>query len=147
MSIHRHQGRTQDFRRGGGGVAEIRQRNYNKPNKRATELKPRTCAHQGSMFRPYTSVCFVESSIFIRLLFRPRPAGVSLGGGGGKAPFGPPGYAPGRVHIYLDRPTYIHVGLYTYIHIHTYIYIGPTYIHTHVYIGLHIAYIHVYAYT
>ena len=26
----------------------------NKPNKRATELKPRTCAHQGSMFRPYS---------------------------------------------------------------------------------------------
>ena len=25
----------------------------NKPNKRATELKPRTCAHQGSMLRPY----------------------------------------------------------------------------------------------
>ena len=26
----------------------------NKPNKRATELKPRTCAHQGSIFRPYS---------------------------------------------------------------------------------------------
>ena len=31
--------------RGGGG--------RDLPNKRATELKPRTCAHQGSMFRPY----------------------------------------------------------------------------------------------
>ena len=39
----------------------------NKPKKRATELKPRPCAHQGSMFRPYTSV-FVESSIFTALV-------------------------------------------------------------------------------
>ena len=43
--IH-YQGRTQDFRKGGGG-GEIRQQT-NKPNKRATELKP--CAHQGAMF-------------------------------------------------------------------------------------------------
>ena len=40
----------------------------NKPNKRATELKPRPCAHQGSMFRPYYSVCVVESSIFTTLV-------------------------------------------------------------------------------
>ena len=40
-----------------------------KPNKRATGLKPATCAHQGSMFRPYTSsVCFVESSICTALV-------------------------------------------------------------------------------
>ena len=35
-----------------------------------------------------------------------RPAGVSLGGGGGgKAPFGPPGYAPGMVmkRIIMDK--------------------------------------------
>ena len=36
----------------------------NKPKKRTTDLKPRTCAHQGSMFRPYTSACFVDTSIF-----------------------------------------------------------------------------------
>ena len=41
------QGRTQDFRGGG----KIRQ--ANKQTKRVTELKPPTCAHQGSMFRPY----------------------------------------------------------------------------------------------
>ena len=59
------QGRTQDFRRGGVPRSA---KEANKPNKRATELKPRTCAHQGSMFRPYTSVCFVESSIFTALV-------------------------------------------------------------------------------
>ena len=51
--------------RGGGaerrGVGVPRSaKEANKPNKRAAELKPRTCAHQGSMCRPYTSVCFVE---------------------------------------------------------------------------------------
>ena len=40
----------------------------NKPNKRANELKPLTCAHQGSMFIGPTSVCFVESSIFTALV-------------------------------------------------------------------------------
>ena len=45
------QGRTQDFRRGGGGPRSAKE--ANKPKKRATELKPRTCAHQGSIFRPY----------------------------------------------------------------------------------------------
>ena len=35
----------------GGGPRSAKQ--ANQPNKRATELKPRTCAHQGSMFRPY----------------------------------------------------------------------------------------------
>ena len=58
------QGRTQDFRSGGGGARSAKE--ANKPKKRATELKPRTCAHQGSMFRP--SVCFVESSIFTALV-------------------------------------------------------------------------------
>ena len=58
---------TQDFRRGGGarggegarggGGGERRgggdpPKKLYKPNKRATGLKPRTCAHQGSMFRP-----------------------------------------------------------------------------------------------
>ena len=44
---------------GGGGGAERRggvprsPKEANKPNKCATELKPRTCTHQGSMFRPY----------------------------------------------------------------------------------------------
>ena len=55
------QGRSQDFRRGGGGGGAERRgggvprspKEANKPNKRATELKRRTCAHQGSMFRPY----------------------------------------------------------------------------------------------
>ena len=37
--------------RGGGGGARSA-KEANKPNKRATGLKPRTCAHQGSMFRP-----------------------------------------------------------------------------------------------
>ena len=57
------QGRTQDFRRGGGG-AERRgggaergggprsAKEANNPNKHATELKSCTCAHQGSIFRP-----------------------------------------------------------------------------------------------
>ena len=36
---------------GGGGARSAKE--ANKPNKRATGLKPRTCAHQGSMFRPY----------------------------------------------------------------------------------------------
>ena len=35
----------------GGGVPRSA-KEANKPNKRATGLKPRTCAHQGSMFRP-----------------------------------------------------------------------------------------------
>ena len=54
---------------GGGGVPRYAKQT-NKPNKRATELKPLTCAHQGSMFRPYIlySVCFVESSIFTTLV-------------------------------------------------------------------------------
>ena len=57
------QGRTQDFRRGGGGPRggggarggggrPRSAKQANKPNKRTTGLKPRTCAHQGSMFRP-----------------------------------------------------------------------------------------------
>ena len=37
--------------REGGGVPRSA-KEANNPNKRATELKPRTCAHQGSMFRP-----------------------------------------------------------------------------------------------
>ena len=54
---------------GGGGVGVPRSaKQANKPNKHATELKPRPCAHQGSMFRPYTSVCFVERSIFTTLV-------------------------------------------------------------------------------
>ena len=52
---------------GGGGMPRSAKQ-ANKPNKRATELKPLTCAHQGSMFRPYYSVCFVESSIFTTLV-------------------------------------------------------------------------------
>ena len=52
---NRPQGRSQDFRGGGreegGGARSAKE--ANKPNKRATELKPRTCAHQGSIFRPY----------------------------------------------------------------------------------------------
>ena len=49
------QGRTQDFRRGGGreeGGGPRSAKEAKKPNKRATGLKPATCAHQGSMFRP-----------------------------------------------------------------------------------------------
>ena len=54
--------------RGGGGPRSPKE--AKKPNKRATELKPRTCAHQGSMFSlGPTSVCFVESSIFTALAF------------------------------------------------------------------------------
>ena len=40
------------FSQGGGGVPRSA-KEANTPNKRATELKPLTCAHQGSMFRPY----------------------------------------------------------------------------------------------
>ena len=36
--------------RGGGGPRSAKE--ANNPNKRAAELKPRPCAHQGSMFRP-----------------------------------------------------------------------------------------------
>ena len=49
------QGRSQDFRRGGaegGGGVPRSAKEANNPNKRAAELKPRPCAHQGSMFRP-----------------------------------------------------------------------------------------------
>ena len=57
------QGRTQDLRRGGGCREEGRgcrewgggprsTKEANNPNKHATELKSRTCAHQGSIFRP-----------------------------------------------------------------------------------------------
>ena len=54
------QGRSQDFRRGGGGGGAEgggggvprSAKEANNPNKRAAELKPRPCAHQGSMFRP-----------------------------------------------------------------------------------------------
>ena len=50
------QGRTQDFRRGGGaesgGGGPRSTKEANNPNKHATELKSRTCAHQGSIFRP-----------------------------------------------------------------------------------------------
>ena len=35
---------------GGGGARSAKQ--ANKPNKRATELKPRTCAHQGQCLGP-----------------------------------------------------------------------------------------------
>ena len=38
---------------GGGGGGPRSTKEANKPNKRATELKPCTCADQGSMFRPY----------------------------------------------------------------------------------------------
>ena len=37
---------------GGGGGVPRSAKEANNPNKRATELKPRTYAHQGSMFRP-----------------------------------------------------------------------------------------------
>ena len=37
--------------RGGEGVPRSAKEAHN-PNKRAAELKPRTCAHQESMFRP-----------------------------------------------------------------------------------------------
>ena len=72
--IRGFQGRTQDFRRGGprgggprggegggreegggargGGGGPKSAKEANMPNKRATGLKPRTCTHQGSMFRP-----------------------------------------------------------------------------------------------
>ena len=59
-------GFSEGAERRGGGPRSAKE--ANKPNKRATELKPRTCAHQGSMFRPYYSVCFVESSIFTALV-------------------------------------------------------------------------------
>ena len=51
---HRTQGRSQDFRRGGGGGGGVPRsaKEANNPNKRAAELKPRPCVHQGSMFRP-----------------------------------------------------------------------------------------------
>ena len=57
-AMNQPQGRTRDFRRGGGvprgrGGGPRSAKEANKPNKRATELKPRPCAHQGSMFRPY----------------------------------------------------------------------------------------------
>ena len=62
VELEEHQGRTQDFRRGvprggegvprGGGGVPRSAKEANNPNKRATELKPRTYAHQGSMFRP-----------------------------------------------------------------------------------------------
>ena len=52
----------QDFRMGGaerrgggaerGGGVPRSAKEANNPNKRTTELKPRTCVHQGSMFRP-----------------------------------------------------------------------------------------------
>ena len=40
------------FSEGGGGLPRSA-KEANNPNKRAIELKPRPCAHQGSMFRPY----------------------------------------------------------------------------------------------
>ena len=50
------QGRRQDFRRGGGaeggGGVPRSAKEANNPNKRAAELKPRPCTHQGLMFRP-----------------------------------------------------------------------------------------------
>ena len=50
--------------RGGGGPRSAKE--ANKPNKRATGLKPLTCAHQGSMFRPI--VVFVLLKVqFLRL--------------------------------------------------------------------------------
>ena len=60
-----YRGVPRTFGRGGGARSA---KEANKPNKRATELTSRTCAHQGSTFRPYTSVCFVESSIFTALV-------------------------------------------------------------------------------
>ena len=39
------------FSERGGGARSAKE--ANKANKRATELKPRPCVHQGSMFRPY----------------------------------------------------------------------------------------------
>ena len=88
------QGHTQDFRRGGGGGGGCRggggarsAKEANNPNKRAAELTPRTCAHQGSMFRPIVFVLLKVQSL--QLSF--RPAGVSLGGGGGgQGPLRPP---------------------------------------------------------
>ena len=38
--------------RGVGGGVPRSAKEANNPNKRAAELKPRPCAHQGSMFRP-----------------------------------------------------------------------------------------------
>ena len=53
---------------GGGGGVPRSVKEANKPNKRATGLKPRTCAPiRGQCLGP-TSVCFVESSIFTALV-------------------------------------------------------------------------------
>ena len=65
--IPRTAGAYPGFSEGGGGLPRSA-KEANKPKKRASELKPRTCAHQGSIFRPYTSVCFVESSICMALV-------------------------------------------------------------------------------
>ena len=53
-------------RRGGGGPRSAKE--ANKPNKRATELRPRTYAPIRGQYLGHTSVCFVESSIFTALV-------------------------------------------------------------------------------
>ena len=50
-----YRGVARIFGGGGGGVPRVGPRSAkeaNNPNKRAAQLKPRPCAHQGSMFRP-----------------------------------------------------------------------------------------------
>ena len=59
-----HRGVPRIFGGGGGGVPRSA-KEANKPNKRASELKPRPCG--GQCLGP-TSVCFVESSIFTALV-------------------------------------------------------------------------------
>ena len=66
----RARGHSTDFRGvprifGGGGARSAKE--ANKPNKRATELKPRHAPIRGQYLGP-TSVCFVESSIFTVLV-------------------------------------------------------------------------------
>ena len=53
FSRDRYRGVPRIFGGGGGGGLPRSAKEANKPNNRATELKPLTCAHQGSMFRPY----------------------------------------------------------------------------------------------
>ena len=50
-------------REGGGGGVPRSAKEANKPNKRATELKPGPCAHQGSIFRPYVFVLLKVQSL------------------------------------------------------------------------------------
>ena len=65
LSVTCRTGAYPGFSEGGGVPRSAKQ--ANKPNKRATELKPRPCAHRGQCLSP-TSVCCVESSIFTTLV-------------------------------------------------------------------------------